>query len=142
MITIVSDGPIKQKEFATLSSIYLKRVQSFPSIRIKHLYFQKDFESRVRDLARKSSHQLYLLSEEGELLTSQEFSEFLRPNFQGSESFTLVIGPPKGFSAELKKECKQISLSPMTFPHEMAQVLLIEQIYRAYCLFSGREYHK
>ncbi len=96
----------------------------------------------MRKLAEKPGHQLFLLSEGGKEMESKEFSEFLRPNFESGESFTFVIGPPEGFSKELKSECKAISLSQMTFPHEVAQVLLLEQVYRSCCLFTGKDYHK
>lgn len=142
MITLITDGNIKQKELAILSDIYLKRIQTFNGVRIKILTIEKDFENKVRSLASKSGHYLFLLSEGGKLLDSEQFTDFLRPHFESGESFTLVIGPPEGFSQELKKECKQLSLSPMTFPHEIAQVLILEQIYRACCLFTGKDYHK
>ena len=142
MITIVSDGPIKQKELAMLAEIYTKRISTFPAVRVKFLTISKDFEKKITELNKKGGHQLFLLAEIGKELDSVEFMEFLRPSFESGESFTLVIGPPEGFSDELKKECKAISLSKMTFPHEIAQVLLLEQIYRSCCLFSGKDYHK
>ncbi|MCA9478496.1 MAG: 23S rRNA (pseudouridine(1915)-N(3))-methyltransferase RlmH [Nanoarchaeota archaeon] len=142
MITIITDGNIKQKELASLSDIYLKRISTFPATRIKFLTITKDFEEKIRSLNKKSGHRLFLLAEQGKEVDSKEFMEFLRPNFESGESFTLVIGPPEGFSDELKKECDAISLSRMTFPHEVAQVILLEQIYRACCLFTGKDYHK
>lgn len=142
MITIITDGKVKQKELAILADIYFKRIQTFKAVRIKILTIENSYEDRIRKLAKQSGHQLFLLSEGGKTYESKEFAEILRPNFESGDSFTFVIGPPEGFSKELKSECKQISLSPMTFPHEVAQVLLLEQIYRSCCLFSGKDYHK
>lgn len=81
------------------------------------------------------------LTEEGKRLTSKEFSEFIK-NLDQKE-ITFVIGPAEGLSEKTKHAAQQkISLSPMTFPHELAALLAVEQIYRAKTIIAGKPYHK
>jgi len=82
------------------------------------------------------------LSEEGRLMTSMDFSRWLgalRPHRQ----VTFTIGGAYGLSPIFKKECKEvISLSPLTLPHKLCMVVLVEQIYRAFTIFYHHPYHK
>ena len=140
MITIYLDDKLHQKELEKLAEIYLKRLLVLPQIRLKVLYY-KD-QAQILSLAKQEGHTCFLLSETGKMFTSEEFSTVLKTVFTENDSFTFFIGPPDGFSDEVKAQVPKLSLSPLTFTHEFAYVLLLEQIYRAYCIFSSREYHK
>ncbi len=71
--------------------------------------------------------------------SSEQLSDFLK----NQQEITFVIGPPQGLPAEVKKECKMLlSLSRMTFPHDLARVMLAEQVYRAFTILKGEKYHK
>jgi 23S rRNA (pseudouridine1915-N3)-methyltransferase len=83
------------------------------------------------------------LSEEGRLRTSREFSEWLDVRLRRDKSIAFIIGGAYGLSAQLKKRCAEIiSLSPMTLPHKLCVVVLIEQIYRAFTILHNHPYHK
>jgi len=114
-----------------------------------------DYSSRIRSKVKieihnsKLSNEEYLaklptsvivLDEGGEEMTSVEFSKKFENWIISTEDVNLAIGPAEGF---LKGHGKQsISLSKMTFPHELAAVLLIEQLYRAHEILRGSSYHK
>lgn len=83
------------------------------------------------------------LHEAGALYTSVEFAGLLRSHLeQASGEMCLLIGGALGFSSELLSRIQtKLSLSPLTMPHELAQVVLYEQLFRATTIWSGRTYH-
>lgn len=86
---------------------------------------------------------LVALHESGRLFTSVEFAHFLRPLLENpSGECCFVIGGALGLSPDLlERSSHQLSLSPMTMPHELAQVVLFEQLFRATTIMTGRTYH-
>ncbi len=84
-----------------------------------------------------------LLDPQGKLLDSVRFAEFLEKEIEirGNNAF-FAIGGPEGFAENLKLGKILISLSPMTFTHQMARLLLLEQIYRSFEIMRGSPYHK
>jgi 23S rRNA (pseudouridine1915-N3)-methyltransferase len=83
---------------------------------------------------------LVVLDPPGVEKTSEEFAEFIK-NSECDLAF--VIGGPEGVSKELKKQADlMLSLSKMTFPHELARLILLEQIYRAFMINENKTYHR
>lgn len=86
----------------------------------------------------KQSQSYILLDEKGREFNSRELASFIKER----EGIDFVVGGPFGVSDEVKEKAKDIlSLSKMTFPHEMARLLLLEQVYRAMTILKGMEYH-
>lgn len=82
------------------------------------------------------------LDEKGATLSSVDFAGFLRQSFDGAKTPCFIIGGAYGLSEEVKARASRLlSLSPMTFPHELARVLLLEQLCRADAIIHGRPYH-
>ena len=79
-----------------------------------------------------------LLSSEGETFTSEDFAEWLEERRREGRDVTFVIGGPKGL--ELQADLR-LSLGPMTLPHQLARVVLLEQIYRAHKILAREPYH-
>ena len=81
---------------------------------------------------------------EGKPCSSEELSRRLTDfGVQGKTQITFLIGGRVGLDEELKRQADwRLSMSPMTFPHHMARIMLLEQIYRAYQIASGAKYHK
>jgi len=83
-----------------------------------------------------------IMDERGDLLDSRVFSEFIsRERDSGCGEMVFVIGGAYGFSEEFRKRGKLLSLSKMTFTHQMIRVFLLEQIYRAFTIMNGEPYH-
>ena len=77
-------------------------------------------------------------------MSSQDFSALLEKyELAGTSSITFLIGGSFGLNEALKQEAElRLSMSPMTFPHHLARVMLLEQIYRAFQIRTGGRYHK
>ena len=86
---------------------------------------------------------LVLLDENGKQKTSVEFSEYLQKNMNsGLKQLVFVIGGPYGFSdAVYQKSQGKISLSKMTFSHQMVRLFMVEQLYRAFTILRNEPYH-
>lgn len=89
------------------------------------------------------SDQVILLDEQGKLYSSEQFAKFLQKRFnQGGKSLVFVIGGAYGFSEELYQRAQgKLSLSSMTFSHQMIRMIFFEQLYRAMTIQRGEPYH-
>ncbi len=136
---IIAIGKIKKKWIQSGIEIYLNRL---PNLKIIEL---KDSNQRKETIAIKESLKkndtLITLNENGQSFTSIQLSKKLQePHHQ---NIIFAIGGPCGLSPEVNRAASwQLSLSPLTFPHEIARLLLIEQIYRASTIAKGNPYHK
>ncbi len=90
-----------------------------------------------------SGKEIHLFDEKGKMFSSKEFSQFLEKKMvSGLKELVFVIGGPYGFSPEVyEKANSKISLSKLTFSHQMARLLCVEQIYRAFTILKGEPYH-
>jgi 23S rRNA (pseudouridine1915-N3)-methyltransferase len=89
------------------------------------------------------SKEFHLFDEKGKTYSSREFAGFLQKKMaSGLKELVLVIGGPYGFSDDVGRQAaSRISLSRMTFSHQLARLLCVEQIYRAFTIFKGEPYH-
>ncbi|MBL4745775.1 MAG: 23S rRNA (pseudouridine(1915)-N(3))-methyltransferase RlmH [Flavobacteriaceae bacterium] len=89
------------------------------------------------------SDQLILLDENGKTFKSIEFAQFLQKKMNsGIKQLVLVIGGPYGFSETVyKKATGKISLSKMTFSHQMIRMIIVEQLYRGFTILKNEPYH-
>ncbi len=84
-----------------------------------------------------------LLDAAGRPGRSEDFAAWLKPRLERGDSLAFALGSSHGFDPALKAEIPdKLSLSPMTFPHDLARVLFLEQLYRAFALLKGSPYHK
>lgn len=86
---------------------------------------------------------IVLLDERGKAFRSMEFSKFLEQKMVGSvQHIVFIIGGPYGFSEEVyRRSNQQLSLSKMTFSHQMIRLFFVEQLYRAFTILRGEPYH-
>lgn len=149
-ITIVALGKIKEKFWQAASLEYLKRLKPYAKIQITELKAsafstanqekikQEEGERLLTYLAHLKHCEIYLLTEKGKNFDSLNFS---RKILKEGKSLCFVIGGTLGFSASVLESYPQVSLSPLTFTHEMARVILLEQIYRGICIKKAKPYH-
>ncbi len=143
MIRVIAVGKMKDRRLADLAADYQRRIGNLGKLALQELRDAgKDKEARAMkdNLGSARGHQLVLaMDEHGEALDSQGFAKLLGNH--GNICF--LIGGPDGLGAEaLDRADRSICLSKMTFTHEMARVLLLEQVYRGLSILSGRPYHR
>ncbi len=136
---IIAIGKIKKKWIYEGIEMYLKRLPGLEVIEIKDNTQIKE-EYSIKGLIRKNDI-LVTLNENGQSFTSKQLATRLLNSH--NQNITFVIGGASGLSASLNNSASwQLSLSPLTFPHEIARLLLIEQLYRARTITQGGPYHK
>ncbi len=107
----------------------------------------EEYERRLKNLARvkfenKIPEDAILLDEKGKELSSEQFYELILRKSQEGKEITFVVGPPEGFSEELKERRKKIAVSKFTLRHEIAYLILLEQVYRVLLRIHGTKYEK
>tara|TARA_B100000965_G_C19392360_1_gene669546 strand:+ start:197 stop:634 length:438 start_codon:yes stop_codon:yes gene_type:complete len=136
---IVAVGKIRKKWIQEGVEMYLKRLPGLRVIEIKDSNHTKE-ESTIKEIIKKNEI-LVTLNENGHLFTSKQLSQKLL-DFQ-NQNITFIIGGATGLSHSINSSASwQLSLSPLTYPHEIARLLLIEQLYRAKTITQGGPYHK
>ncbi len=102
---------------------------------------QKEGEAILKRLSAGS--EFHIFDEKGKMYNSRGFAGFLQKKMvYGLKELVLVTGGPYGFSEEIhRKAASKISLSKMTFSHQLARLLCMEQIYRAFTILNGEPYH-
>jgi|TARA_B100001063_G_scaffold154479_1_gene144129 23S rRNA (pseudouridine1915-N3)-methyltransferase len=136
---IIAIGKVRKTWVQEGIELYLKRLPGLTIVELRDGNPEKEAESIRQTL--RSDEWPVMLMEQGETLTSISFSERLRN--LGSQRLAFVIGGADGLTAELKGLAHwKLSLSPMTFPHELARLLLIEQLFRAQAIQQGSPYHR
>lgn len=145
-------GKVKDKNLLSLESDYLKRIKS-PKL---HIYeckgHQENIDLEVKELMNKveqikSKHgnqYLVALTEHGKTMSSDKLSDFVYDVVENrQQGICFLVGGAAGFPKEFLNQCDyKLSLSPMTFPHKIARLIFVEQIYRAQTIKSGHPYHK
>jgi 23S rRNA (pseudouridine1915-N3)-methyltransferase len=152
-IHLVWAGKTRERHCAALIDDYLSRIQRFSPLELTEVREAKGAGSD--DQARKiesdrlieavsSDDYVVLLDEQGEERTSVQFSRFIAERQQAAvKKLAFIIGPHSGASDELRNSARAtISLSALTLTHELARVILVEQIYRAFTMLAGTPYHR
>jgi len=104
---------------------------------------QKEAEARLIEAQLQAGDVLVLLDENGKNYHSRGFAAFLEQQMlQSVKRLVFVIGGPYGFTDKLKQQARfLISLSPMTFSHQLVRLVFAEQLYRAFSILKGEPYH-
>ena len=154
MISIVAVGKIKEKSLSQLIEEYKKRIGAYSKIEIIEVSDEpndrlsdekvKEIEGqRIIKQLKKDSY-VILLYLKGKQMDSIKFSrEIEKINTYNSSHITFVIGGSVGVSEQVEQRADLLlKLSEMTFPHNIARLLILEQIYRAYKILNNETYHK
>lgn len=157
-VTIVAVGKIKEKFFAEAIGEYSKRLSRYCKLEIIQVSDEKTpdhaseaVEAQIKDkegeriLAYlKDGAYVIALAIEGRMLRSEELAQKIEAlGVSGVSQIVFVIGGSLGLSKKaLDRADLRLSFSPMTFPHQLMRVVLLEQIYRSYRIIQGEPYHK
>lgn len=158
-INIIAVGKLKEEYLRDASSEYSKRLSGFCRLNITELP-----ESRLSDNPSEKEIQIALSNEarlieeqinkkpalniamciEGKQLSSEELSQkIVDAGINGKSTINFIIGSSFGISPKIKSKADfKLSMSRMTFPHQLARILLLEQIYRSFHISGGGKYHK
>ena len=152
-INVISVGAVKEKYMQELILDYKKRISKYAQIELIEL---KDESNKVNEnvvktiegerilASIKDGFYVVLLDLKGKMLDSVEFSKKIDEiSTYYSSKIAFVIGGSFGVSDEVKKRADyKISFSKMTFPHQLAKGILLEQIYRSFKILKNESYHK
>ena len=157
-VTVLCVGKLKEKFYLEAAAEYAKRLQRLCRLEIIELpesrlpdepspaEIRRALQTEAAAIREKlpKGGALVALCIEGKPCSSEELSRRLTElGVQGKTQITFLIGGSVGLDESLKQQADwRLSMSPMTFPHHMARIMLLEQIYRAYQIAGGAKYHK
>lgn len=142
-------GKLKDSHLEAIELDYQKRINNPELIihEVKASAENKEAEGeailkKIKDLTQGGSSHLIAMTEWGKRSTSVAFAEWTRNLIERPAKVFFLIAGAEGFSDEILKACQErISLSKLTFPHKLARILLVEQLYRAQTIRAGHPYH-
>lgn len=153
-ITLLTIGKTEDKYLTEGIEIYLKRLKHYIPFRIREIPEIKNTKSLSREQQKSreaelifkninSTDHVILLDENGKEQSSREFSGFLNKKMVGGlQHLVFICGGPYGFNGDIYDRCNdKLSLSKMTFSHQMIRLFFAEQLYRAFTILKGEPYH-
>lgn len=157
-LTLIAVGKLKEKFYLSAVEEYTKRLQGFCSFHLIELpetrlpedpspaQIAAGLEKEAELIRAKIPKGAFfcVLTPEGKLLSSERLAETLKTvKLSGKSAACFLIGSSFGMAPELKQMADlRLSMSPMTFPHHLARVMVLEQLYRAESIQAGTKYHK
>ena len=157
-VTVICLGKLKEDYLRAACAEYAKRLSAFCKLDIIELTparlpddpSQSQIDAALEDEAKRIIAKIpkgaacFAMCIEGKQYPSEKFSRLLHTAaIEGGANAVFIIGSSFGLSEMVKKMCKtRLSMSEMTFPHQLARVMLLEQIYRAFQIENGGKYHK
>ncbi len=157
-VNFIAMGKLKESYYREACAEYLKRLGAFAAAKVfepqpvelpqnpNRTQIDKALEQeavKIRECIKPSSFTIAMCIE-GKTLSSEQLSDKLSDIAnRGISTVNFVVGSSFGLSEGLKAEADfRMSMSPMTFPHSLARVMLMEQVYRAYSILNNAKYHK
>lgn len=150
-INFITMGKLKESYFREACEEYIKRLSAFATVKIyepEPAYLpQNPNQTQISQALAKEAEKLRSLAKgykiamciEGKTLSSESLSEKIR----NISEISFIVGSSFGLDENFKRECDfRLSMSPMTFPHSLARVMLFEQVYRAMSITMNSKYHK
>lgn len=156
-ITLITLGKLKEKYLRDAQEEYSKRLSRYCKLDLVELtpvtLPEKPSQSEIDAALQKEAEMIQkripegshvtTLCVEGKPLSSEKFADFVDVNTNSGTNMCFIIGSSYGLSDSIKQQSRvRLSLSEMTFPHQLFRVMLLEQIYRAFKINEGGTYHK
>ena len=139
-------GKTKEAAIQTLTDEYLKRISRYAEVDGLAVKDEAALLALARGEGRgeraRERYKLILLDSRGKQLSSEELADMLRQEQISAVPLLFAVGGSDGFSEEARRQASFIlSLGKMTLPHELARVVLVEQLYRGFTILKGYPYH-
>ena len=154
-VRVIAVGKVKEKYFLEACGEYLKRLTRYADVSVIEVkeenFVTEPSQSEIEQILKKEGAnilkeikgEVFVLAIEGKKYSSVEFSKLIKKSRDGVGEISLVIGGSYGVANEVKKIASGlISFSDMTFPHTLARVMILEQLYRGFNILSDGRYHK
>lgn len=157
-ITLITMGKLKEKFYLSAAEEYAKRLKGYCSFRLLELpeYRLPEDPSKAEIAAGLNKEAELILQKipkgawlcvftpEGKTLSSESFADKLKEvKLSGKSSACFLIGSSFGIAPQIKDKADfRLSMGPMTFPHHLARIMVLEQLYRAEAIQAGSKYHK
>lgn len=134
-------GKTRRPELRAVFDDYTKRIARSAPVEVNEV---RDADAAIKHLDADRAATAILLDAGGKPQDSESLARWLgQQRDRGTREIVFICGDADGFPAELRKRVSQkLSLSPMTYSHELARVMLVEQLYRAFAILSGSPYPK
>jgi 23S rRNA (pseudouridine1915-N3)-methyltransferase len=153
-ISLLAIGKTDSKEIAELAANYIKRIKHFVPFELIVLPDVKNRNSLSFDEQKRKEAEIFLkaipkeavvalLDEKGKNFSSKEFAGYLQKKLNsGQKNICFLIGGPYGFHESIyKKQAESVSLSKMTFSHQLIRAIFLEQVYRGLSILNNLPYH-
>lgn len=151
-LTLAAVGALKEPYWRAAQAEYVKRIRRYAPLALAEVKDRVgsgllDAEAMRREgeelLTAAKGCTLVALTPEGETLTTDAWAPRLARFLETHSRVAFLIGGPLGLAGPVRASSPwRLSLSPMTFPHELARVVFLEQLYRAFTILAGEKYHK
>ena len=149
-IKILCVGNLKEKFWTEACEEYIKRLGRFCKVKVEELAEQNKYDSidkiiaeEGKEIVAKLEGYSFLLDINGKMITSEDLAYDIKEKAMSNSTLTFVIGGSYGVSKEVKEKIpSKISFGRVTYPHNLARVILLEQVYRAFMINGGGKYHK
>ena len=157
-VTVIAMGKLKEKFYINAAAEYEKRMKSYCQFQLLELpefrlpdnpspaQIQTGLEKEADLILSKIPKGAWvcILAPEGKLLSSEALAQQISDvKLSGKSSACFIIGSSFGMSSRIKSAADfRLSMSPMTFPHHLARIMVLEQLYRAEAIQAGSKYHK
>lgn len=142
-VNIVCVGKIKEDYLKSACAEYIKRLSRFCKLEIRELPEGKSLKEEAPSVLGAAKGYKIALCVEGETLSSPQLARCVKKLTDRGEEISFIIGSSCGLDDSVKGAADMcLSFSPMTFPHQLMRVILLEQVYRAFMINAGSEYHK
>lgn len=142
-VNIVCVGKIKETFYTDAVNEYIKRMSRFAKVSVLELPERETPQKECDSILKAMKGYAVALAVEGEKTDSLTLAKKMRTLLDAGKELTFVIGSSCGLDARVKAAADwKLSFSDMTFPHQLMRVILCEQIYRAFMINAGSEYHK
>jgi len=141
-IHLVMLGKTRRPEVRTMIDDYVARIRRFADVQLTEL--REDSPASLRKLTLDSASTIVLLDDTGKPQTSAQFAKWLGDTRdRGAREIAFLCGAADGFPEALRRRASQkLPLSSLTFSHELARAMLVEQLYRAFAILAGHPYPK